>query len=662
MNSPGPRAGMLSRARSGVRRRLLTARLRWEGGRGRPMVLLICFDLRSLGATDAIRKEALDLRDAVGAALPGAAGALVSMERTLTRPAWEARHRALCWPVSETAGLLRRIRPDLVHVVEETVGAFFGLGLDRGSPCPVLLTAAGADPVQLASEGPLAFLRHAMDVRTLSLVVESEAAAARCEAAGLRCAAVIPPAVEPGGQWDPTTDPEPFTVGFASSPLSATAWEARGIPLLLDAAAVLPEVRFLFAWREGAPPVGEAVRARDLRNIEVLQGTLDMAQFYGRIHSLLLPFTRAAGNHACPYSGVEALVRGIPLVVTPDVGLADTVTRFGLGQVVAATPAAIADGVRRVRAGWSEMRGRTLRVGPDLFPPAARARRYGALYAQLARLAPAPPLHTWEAMAAASGTPLIRSRVGLRAHYDAQNVAESYIRRRFDSPPLQAAEEAERAAVAEIVAVHTQHRGTLRALDIASGEGRILRTLMPLATCVALEPAAAMVSQSRRVVPDGARVAFVRGDAFAPPFRPGPLFDIVTLFRFLRHHPYPERQRLYLAARRLLRPDGLLLADFPNGVAETRLRNHHGWNHYPVYDAFWSAEEAEAELRRNGFIPLRLIPVGAALFPNLIPWPEEPLLWVGAFSAAAGECLASGGHKESAAHRGVPAPLDPGEA
>ena len=618
----------------GIRRRALVGWANWIHRGGRPRVLYICFGLRRFGSSDAIRKETLDFRRKISLISPSASGYIASLEKDLTRPAWDWRHRALLWPQAGALSLVHDLRPDFVHVVEETVAAFFGLGFDRKWLCPTILTATGADPVQIRDEDMLLPLRRAIDLGTLTLVVESESAAALCEAKGLRCAAVIPPGVECHEEESPPGGSDGFTVGFASSPFSEEGWQGRGVTLLLDTAATCPDVQFLLAWREGSPSADDAIRARGLANVSLRRGTIDMADFYGQIHVLLLPYRGASGNHACPLSGVEALVRGIPLVVTHDVGLADSIREYGAGQVVAPIPAEIKAGIRAVQEAWHDMRCQALKLGQERYALSERTRRYLPLYTKLSRLV-TPPCQPSEGGGGGDRMGAIFGRRALRAYYESPDLAANYARERFNSLPLQIVEESERRAVFEIVSAYGGGRASLTALDIASGEGRILRTLSTLADCIALEPAEAMVRRSHAMLPSGHRVRFVRGDAFSTPFRLKPHFDIVTAFRFIRHYAYPDRQMLYSTVRQLMRPDGLFLADFPNVVAETRLRDHQEWHPYPVYDVFWTAGEAQRELRRNGFNAVQLIALGQGLFPELVPWGEEPLLWVGAFTLAA---------------------------
>jgi SAM-dependent methyltransferase len=94
-----------------------------------------------------------------------------------------------------------------------------------------------------------------------------------------------------------------------------------------------------------------------------------------------------------------------------------------------------------------------------------------------------------------------------------------------------------------------------RALDLASGTGRILGVLTDLgARAVGIDISAPMLTRARGV---GLPVAV--SDVRAPALRPDVRFDVITAFRFLLNADNALRCDALRLARRHLSPDGVLV-------------------------------------------------------------------------------------------------------
>src|SRR5262245_14795867 len=126
-----------------------------------------------------------------------------------------------------------------LHHVFGSLGDWFYLHRARKQPT-VLTVAADAEPVEI----PLL-------QRVSHFVVEHPGGRKSLERLGIerdRISLIYPPvdlhvfcpAPPPSG---------PFTVLFASSPEKEDWLEARGVPLLLEAAGIRPEMRFKLLWR-----------------------------------------------------------------------------------------------------------------------------------------------------------------------------------------------------------------------------------------------------------------------------------------------------------------------------------------------------------------------------------------------------------------------------
>jgi SAM-dependent methyltransferase len=105
----------------------------------------------------------------------------------------------------------------------------------------------------------------------------------------------------------------------------------------------------------------------------------------------------------------------------------------------------------------------------------------------------------------------------------------------------------------------------------------------------------------------------------------GTTYDVVTVFRLLRHYEYGDRRKLWAKLRSALTPDGVLLFDAPNMHFELPNRQKNGWGKFPLYDTFWTRRSIEKELRDNGLQLAAVIPVGAGLYPVSPELIAEPM-------------------------------------
>lgn len=150
----------------------------------------------------------------------------------------------------------------------------------------------------------------------------------------------------------------PFTILFASSPFAADDFLTRGVQLMIRVAARLPEVRFLFAWRGRArEKLHRLIREAGAANVEVRDGVIgDMGAVYDEVHAAALPALEHRSFIAAPRSGLEALARGKPLLVSSYVSLAESVERAGAGVVFRPTSEGLEAAVIRLRDGYETYR------------------------------------------------------------------------------------------------------------------------------------------------------------------------------------------------------------------------------------------------------------------------------------------------------------------
>jgi glycosyltransferase involved in cell wall biosynthesis len=181
----------------------------------------------------------------------------------------------------------------------------------------------------------------------------------------------------------------PFTVLFASSPNTESGLQDRGIPQLLDAAALRPDYRFRLLWRpwgDCGARVREWIEARALRNVELLVGAQgDMAVQYRRAHVTIAPFTTRLTTKPAPNSLIESLASGRPVVATDIVGFSELIEQESVGRVCFPTGLGIAEELDRLECEWDyySVRARTLAEGR--FGMGQFIEGYGRLYEEVLR-------------------------------------------------------------------------------------------------------------------------------------------------------------------------------------------------------------------------------------------------------------------------------------
>ena len=174
----------------------------------------------------------------------------------------------------------------------------------------------------------------------------------------------------------------PFTILFASSPISRTDFLSRGIYLIVRVAALLPDVRFLLVWRKSHLKKLERIVANaGVSNIEVIDGVVDdMESVYHRVHAAVLPALEHRSFIPCPRSGLESLAHGKPLLLSHLVSIALDVTRARAGVAFEPTIAGLKAGILQLQAEYSAYQANTQRYIADKFSPAVHLELYRQLY------------------------------------------------------------------------------------------------------------------------------------------------------------------------------------------------------------------------------------------------------------------------------------------
>jgi len=592
----------------------------------KPRIVVLCEGVKREGFIEAIKKEAWATYSALSLANPHWEILFASVEEDRETLHWESEKGILYVPRRDLGRALDSLNPSLIHLFSAHLTQLFGYNLPGRR---VLFTAVADAPECFATDEQLEEVRHWIDLGTLVVVPESEAAWAHLDRANVKAHEVI----YPGFASAPVRSRGParstFTVGFASSPFLDEQWKGRGIDLVLALAETVPQTRFVMAWRADATRLREEINRRGLNNVEVEAGVLDMEQFYERVDAMILPFAETGRNHASPFSAIEGLLRGKPVLATRHVGIANLLERERVGVASKATVDALAAGLERLKSDYEQLASRARPFAQRYFDRNRAVGAYQALYQDMIGRPLGPSLQAWRLAVRRHGKELVKGREKLKAHYAQEEVAQNYNQQRFLSPPHSLIDRRERAAVQQCIEVAFPDRRDLRILDIATGEGRILRSITPYGACTAVDNSQAMLRLAGQGGPGNCRYVFA--DFFA--WRTDEQFDVITCFRLLRHFDYPDRRDFYQRVKSLLHPDGVAVVDVPSPRYELVQRSRgDGWAQYPIYDVFWTVDGFQDELRRNGLSLRSYARIGCGLHDiEELQRDNEPFVVVAAF-------------------------------
>lgn len=191
----------------------------------------------------------------------------------------------------------------------------------------------------------------------------------------------------------------------------------------------------------------------------------------------------------------------------------------------------------------------------------------------------------------------------IRRAYMDREVVRTYIEQRFHDPLGALLHDRQAAALRQLV----RAPGVQSVLEIAPGPGRLTSAV---STALAgrgtlVEASAEMLREARRRLSDQSCRPWhcINGDAFHLPLQR--TFDLVYVFRLIRHFEAAERARLYGQIARVLRPGGVLAFDAVNEIVSAPLRRRRP-DECRHYDALMRPDQIERELTAAGFTDIRL--------------------------------------------------------
>lgn len=288
----------------------------------------------------------------------------------------------------ELQPLLRQLMPvlelrgDLNHVYAEVVPEGFLGALGRR---PTVMTIASEKGEPLPE-----FLADCAAIVVQTRCMGRRLVAAGCDPSRVR---LIYPGVDLSrfpARAASRGGPVPASVLFATFPRHAEELGGRGVHLLLEAAAALPDVRFDLVsrpWRGGGTAL-DAVKGRLARrpasNVVLLEGLqADMAPLYARSSFTVIPYTRADGGKECPRSLVESLACGVPVLISREAPFSEYVAERGCGVSFDPSAEGFARAVAVARDDYQGLSARAAACAREDFDLGATLRAYRALYAEV---------------------------------------------------------------------------------------------------------------------------------------------------------------------------------------------------------------------------------------------------------------------------------------
>ena len=176
----------------------------------------------------------------------------------------------------------------------------------------------------------------------------------------------------------------PFTILFASSPLSAGDFLSRGIHLMLRVAQRLPEVGFLLVWRRHVEKLRRLIAEAAVHNVEVHDGVIrDMGALFDRAHATALPALEHRSFVPAPRSGLDSLAHGKPLLLSNYVGMAGSVARAGAGLVFDPTVDGLVAAIEAMRNRYATLQQAAQPYLREHFSPATHLELHRRLYRSL---------------------------------------------------------------------------------------------------------------------------------------------------------------------------------------------------------------------------------------------------------------------------------------
>ncbi len=178
-----------------------------------------------------------------------------------------------------------------------------------------------------------------------------------------------------------------FKILFATAPPDIEGIRSRGVDLILDVAAAMPDVEFILVWRpwgDSLEAVKQRIKEKNLKNVVLHCGLIaDMRSEFAGADAVIAPFLDTKDMKVCPTSLIESLAYGRPVLATTSVGIADLIQSEGCGEAVEPAVPVVCAAIERMRERYDSYARNARRCAERHFNLKSCLRQHEDLYEEV---------------------------------------------------------------------------------------------------------------------------------------------------------------------------------------------------------------------------------------------------------------------------------------
>ncbi|MFZ2455886.1 MAG: glycosyltransferase family 4 protein [Candidatus Altiarchaeia archaeon] len=165
----------------------------------------------------------------------------------------------------------------------------------------------------------------------------------------------------------PYSEPSPmeeFRILFASSPNLEAPGEDnftdKGVPLLLEAFKEFSKIhksRLILVWRgKYRKQLDSKLNELGLKNVEVIDGNVDMPKIYSGVHVTMIPFINLKRSPDIPSTAIESLASGRPVIATKVAEISEIITNNNCGVAADVTLESLLESLNKCKQEYDTYR------------------------------------------------------------------------------------------------------------------------------------------------------------------------------------------------------------------------------------------------------------------------------------------------------------------
>ena len=195
----------------------------------------------------------------------------------------------------------------------------------------------------------------------------------------------------------------------------------------------------------------------------------------------------------------------------------------------------------------------------------------------------------------------ITDREAIRDHYQDNTIAHQYISERFARPLGRVQHQIQVKTINNTISFYHIDR----ILEVACGPARLTSGIQGFKKGVAIDTSDHMLNIARQRVSSPEKWHFINTDAFH--INLNERFQLIYVFRFIRHFRLAERMKLYKKFHELLESYGILIFDAVHYQKVELIRKIENKGQKIIYDKIYSSSKSlEDELFHAGFEVIQL--------------------------------------------------------